>query len=373
MKTLLEKYDLSGHELRNHFVMAPMTRARRPDNVPNEETATYYRQRASAGLIISEGLPVSPEAQGYIAVPGIWTDEQVAGWRLVTDAVHDAGSTMFAQLWHVGRISHTSLQPNGQSPVSSSAKPIVDPRFQAFIYKEDGSEGRVDPSPPRVLETAEVARVTSDFKRAAQNAAEAGFDGVELHTANNYLFEQFLNPVMNDRTDRYGGSVENRVRFALETVDAVIEELGADRVGIRLSPYNQDGTAQDNWVEETYYCLADELAKRRVAYIHLNNSWIAGKPSLDDAFLKSFGAHFPGTIILAGAMSFERGEQLVEARLIDLPAFGQPFIANPDLVERYRDDIVVAKPDRDTFYGGGSKGYTDYPRAVLAPEQAAHV
>lgn len=364
MKTLLKKYDLSGRELHNHFVMAPMTRARRPDNIPDDETAVYYRQRASAGLIVSEGLPVSPEAQGYIAVPGIWTDQQVAGWKLVTDAVHDAGGTMFAQLWHVGRISHTSLQPNGQAPVSSSAQKIVNPKFQAFIYKEDGSEGRVDPSEPRALETDEVARVTSDFRHAARKAWAAGFDGVELHAANNYLFEQFLNPAMNDRIDRYGGSVENRARFALETIDAVIEELGATRVGIRLSPRNQDYTGQDGWIEETYNYLADELAERRIAYIHLNDSRIGGKPSLDDAFLKSFRAHFPGTLILAGAMSFERGEQLVEAGIIDLPAFGQPFIANPDLVERYRDDVVVARPDRDTFYGGGSKGYTDYPRAV---------
>lgn len=288
---------------------------------------------------------MSPEAQGYIAVPGIWTEEQVAGWKLVTNAVHDAGGTMFAQLWHVGRISHTSLQPDGQAPVSSSAKQIVNPKFQAFIYKEDGSEGRAEPSNPRALETDEVARVTSDFRHAARNASTAGFDGVELHAANNYLFEQFLNPAMNDRTDSYGGSVENRARFALETVDAVIGELGADKVGIRLSPHNQDDTAQNGWVEETYNYLADELAKRRIAYIHLNDSRIGGNPSLDDAFLKSFGAHFPGTIILAGAMTFGRGEQLVESGLIDLPAFGQPFIANPDLVERYRDDVVVAKPE----------------------------
>jgi N-ethylmaleimide reductase len=365
MKKLLETYDLGGRQLQNRFVMAPMTRARRPDCVADGETANYYRQRASAGLIVSEGTFVSPEAQGYINVPGIWTDEQVAGWKLVTEAVHGAGGTMFAQLWHVGRISHTSLQPNGQAPVSSSSKQIDDPRFKVFAYTDDGSEGRIDPSVPRALGTDEVARVSSDFAQAARNAGAAGFDGVELHAANNYLFEQFLNPALNDRTDRYGGSAENCSRFLLETVDAVAQELGAGRVGVRLSPYNQNPDIQNtDWVEETYTYLADELAKRRVAYIHLNDSWATDQPALDEAFLKALRVHFPGTIILAGRMTFERGEQLVEAGLIDLPAFGQPFIANPDLVERYRDDIVVAMPDRDTLYGGGSKGYTDYPRAV---------
>lgn len=365
MKKLLEPYKLGDNRLRNRFVMAPMTRARRPDHIADEETALYYRQRASAGLIVSEGTFVSPEAQGYIQVPGIWTAEQVAGWRLVTDAVHDAGGTMFVQLWHVGRISHTSLQPDGQAPISSSSKEVDDPRFKVFSYREDGSQGYVDPSMPRALETDEVARVTSDFATAARNAVAADFDGVELHAANNYLFEQFLNPGLNDRTDRYGGSVENRARFILETVDDVIAELGADRVGIRLSPHNQHpGKQDDGWVDETYHYLGRELATRKIAYIHLNDSWIGDQPGLDDAFLKTFRTHFPGTIILAGRMTFERGEQLVRDGLINLPAFGQPYIANPDLVERYRDDVVIVKPDSDTYYGGGSKGYTDYPRAV---------
>ena len=368
MKKLLETYDLSGRELRNRFVMAPMTRARRPDCVANTETATYYRQRASAGLIVSEGSFVSPEAQVYIQVPGIWTAEQDTGWKLVTDAVHDAGGTMFAQLWHVGRISHTSLQLDGQAPVSSSSQSVDDPRFKVFAYKGDGSQGRIDPSPPRALETDEVARVAGDFAAAARNAAAAGFDGVELHGANNYLFEQFLNPHLNDRTDRYGGSAENRARFALETIDAVIAEIGADRVGIRFSPYNQDPDKQDTgWVEETYLYLADQLDRRKIAYIHFNDSWTTGEPALTDEFLRTFRTHFPGTIILASKMTFDRAEQLVRDGLIDLPAFGQLYIANPDLVERYRDDVVVVKPDTDTFYGGGSKGYTDYPRAVDQP------
>ncbi|MDB5660525.1 MAG: alkene reductase [Cypionkella sp.] len=204
---------------------------------------------------------------------------------------------MFAQLWHVGRISHTSMQPGGQAPVSSSSRRVEDPRFKVFTYLEDGSEGYLDPSVPRLLETDEVARVTSDFVRGARNAVAAGFDGVEIHAANNYLFEQFLNPSMNDRTDRYGGSVESRARFALETIDAVVGELGADRVGIRLSPHNQQVEVQnDDWVEETYNYLADELAKRKIAYIHLNDSVTSGKHALNDAFLKTFRTHFRGTM-----------------------------------------------------------------------------
>lgn len=367
MKNLLERYDLAGRPLNNRIVMAPMTRARRPDYIANEETAAYYRQRASAGLIISEGTPVSPEGQGYINVPGIWTADQAQGWKLVTDAVHDAGARMFAQLWHVGRMSHTSLQPCGGAPVSSTTVPVRNPRFQVFTTTEDGGEGFVAPSVPRALLTNEVARVTEDFAKAARNAAAAGFDGVELHAANGYLFEQFLNPILNDRTDRYGGSVENRARFTLETIDALIDMLGTDRVGIRLAPHNQQFDMQDyDGVEETYFYLADELAKRKIAYVHLNDNWAAGRSVIDDTFLTQFREHFPGTIILAGAMTFERAEKLVEAGVIDLPAFGQPFIANPDLVERYRDGIPLAKPDRDTYYGGGSEGYTDYPRVAAA-------
>lgn len=367
MKKLLETHTLAGLNLANRIVMAPMTRARRPDYVADEETAAYYRQRSTAGLIVTEGTPVSPEGQGYINVPGIWSEEQTAGWKLVTNAVHNAGGRIFAQLWHVGRMSHISLQPGGEAPVSSTTKPVRNPKFQIFTVKDDGSEGFVEPSVPRALTTAEVARVTADFVQGARNAEKAGFDGVELHAANGYLFEQFLNPILNDRTDRYGGSVENRARFTLETIDALIEVLGSDRVGIRLAPHNQQFDMEDyDGVEETYFYLADELAKRNVAYVHLNDNWAAGRSVIDDAFLTEFRSHFPGTIILAGAMTFERGEQLVEGGIIDLPAFGQPYIANPDLVERYRDDVALAEPDRETYYGGGHEGYTDYPRATEA-------
>lgn len=367
MIDLFQPYAFAGHRLGNRISMAPMTRARRPDYVANGETASYYRQRASAGLIISEGTPVSAEGQGYINVPGIWSPEQVAGWRLVTEAVHQEGSTIFAQLWHVGRMSHVSLQPNGGKPVSSTSKPARDPKSMAFVFLDDGSAGMVEPSVPRPLETGEVARVIEDFVRGARNARDAGFDGIELHAANGYLFEQFLNPVLNDRTDQYGGSVGNRTRIVLETVDAMIDAIGAERVGIRLAPFNQqfDMPVYDDG-GETYLFLAGELAKRRIAYIHLNDNWAAGRSVIDDAFLRQFRDAFDGTLILAGAMTIDRAQRLVDDGLIDLPAFGQPFIANPDLVERLRRGAPLATSNRDTWYGGGSAGYTDYPALTEA-------
>jgi 2,4-dienoyl-CoA reductase-like NADH-dependent reductase (Old Yellow Enzyme family) len=362
MTELFQPYRFAGHSLNNRFVMAPMTRARRPDYVADAETALYYRQRATAGLIVSEGTPVSPEGQGYINVPGIWSAEQVKGWRLVTDAVHDEGGTIFAQLWHVGRMSHVSLQPGGAAPVSSTSQPARDPKSMAFVFLEDGTTGFAEPSVPRPLTTEEMARIAADFANAGRNAHAAGFDGVELHGANGYLFEQFLNPVLNDRTDRYGGSLENRARLLLETVDALIAAIGAHRVGIRLAPFNRqfDMPVYDDG-GETYLFLAHELSQRQVAYVHLNDNWAAGHSVIGEAFLRRFRQAFDGTLILAGAMTFERAQRLVDEGLIDLPAFGQPFIANPDLVERLRQGAPLAQPDRATYYGGGSAGYTGYP------------
>ncbi len=367
MVDLFKPYAFAGNCLANRIVMAPMTRARRPNYLADAETASYYHQRATAGLIISEGTPVSPEGQGYINVPGIWSPDQVAGWKLVTDAVHQEGSTIFAQLWHVGRMSHVSLQPNGGQPVSSTNKPARDPKSMAFVFLEDGSTGMVEPSVPRALETGEVARVVEDFVRGARNARDAGFDGIELHAANGYLFEQFINPALNDRTDQYGGSVENRTRVVLETVDAMIEAIGAERVGIRLAPFNRqfDMPVYDDG-GETYLFLARELTKRRIGYVHLNDNWAAGRSVINEGFLRQFRDAFDGTLILAGAMTIERAQRLVDENLIDLPAFGQPFIANPDLVERLRRGAPLATSDRDTWYGGGSAGYTDYPALTAA-------
>ena len=340
--------------------MAPMTRARRPDCIADAETARYYQQRASAGLIISEGTPVSEEGQGYIRVPGLWSAEQAAGWRLVTDAVHAKGGAIFAQLWHVGRVSHTLLQPGGQAPVSSTTTPVRDPKSKAFVTLPDGTDGFVEPSVPRALETGEVGRIVQDFAASARHADAAGFDGIEIHAANGYLFEQFLNPVLNDRTDRYGGAVENRARLVLETVDALVDVLGPGRVGIRLAPFNRQFDMPPYDAAETYLYLARELAKRPLAYVHLNDNWALGASVITEDFLAAFRAAYPGTLILAGAMTKERAVALVGKGLIDLPAFGQPFIANPDLVARLEHGYPLATPDRATYYGGGAEGYTDY-------------
>ncbi|TYL41423.1 alkene reductase [Dickeya sp. ws52] len=367
MSKLYETYQLGTYRLQNHVAMAPMTRARNANLIANEQTALYYRQRAATGLIVSEGTPVSPEGQGYIAVPGIWSDEQVTGWKLVTNAVHEEGGVIFAQIWHVGRMSHTSLQPEHGAPVSSSNKaPAKSPKTMAFINNEDGTQGFADPSEPRALETDEVARVTQDFVKAAKNAIAAGFDGIEIHAANGYLFEQFINPVINDRCDQYGGTLENRIRFLLETVDAVSDAIGPDKVGIRLAPNNRvfDMPAYPE-SEATYLVIAQELSKRHLAYVHLNDNFSSGSSDISEAYLREFRKAYTGTLILAGRMTKERAESLIDEGVVDMAAFGQPFIANPDLVERLQKGLPLATPNRATYYGGGSEGYTDYPKASI--------
>lgn len=365
---LFQASPLGRITLANRIVMAPMTRSRNPDYVANAQTARYYSQRASAGLIVSEGTPISPEGQGYIGVPGIWSPEQVAGWRLVTDAVHAAGGAMFAQIWHVGRMSHASLQPNHGAPVSSTDQaPAESPKNRAYIYLDDGSAGFGDPTPPRRLGSEEIARVVQDYVQAGQNAIAAGFDGIEIHAANGYLIEQFINPLVNDRSDRYGGSLENRTRLLFEVVDALAEAIGADRVGIRLSPNNRQHDMPeypDN--EATYLYIAKALSARGLAYIHLNDNFALGHSVISTAFLQAFRQAYAGCVILAGAMTQERAEQLLAEGLIDLAAFGQPFISNPDLVARLRDQLPLTPPERATYYGGDEKGYTDYPTASVA-------
>ncbi|WP_239581759.1 alkene reductase [Gordonia rubripertincta] len=360
MTQLFDEFRLGGLALGNRVVMAPMTRARCTDTVAGELTAEYYRQRATAGLIVTEGTPISPEGQGYAHVPGIWTDEQVAGWRGVTDAVHREGGQIFVQLWHVGRLSHVSLQPQGAQPVSASDSRARD--GMTFAFDDSGAVGFVPVSDPRALSVAEVERVADDFVGAARNAREADFDGVELHGANGYLIEQFLNPSSNTRTDRYGGSVENRVRFLLEVVDRVSAEVGASRVGIRLSPFSElfDMPAYPE-AAETYLHLASELGRRGVAYVHLIDQLPEGRRLLGEDFLRSFRTAFSGSIILAGGMTHELAAHLMGQGLIDLAAFGQPFIANPDLVARLRNDWPLATPDPTSLYGGGAEGYLDYP------------
>ncbi|MCS7476967.1 alkene reductase [Umezawaea endophytica] len=365
--SLFDDFDLRGLKLPNRVVMAPMTRARALAEVPDDLTARYYEQRASAGLIVTEGSPISREGTGYVFTPGLYTEDQVAGWQRVTDAVRGRDGRVFAQLWHVGRASHVSLQADGQPPVSSTSKASGD---SAFAYLPDGTPGRVDASTPRALRTDEVPRVVSDFATAATNADNAGFHGVELHAATQYLFEQFLNSQVNDRTDRYGGhTVANRIRFTLDVVDAVVERVGADRVGVRLSPFSTvGGMPADDRTEETYLALADELSARRVAYVHVHDtSGFGADANSIGARLRALLPHLRGdgtAIILAGGLTRRSATDLIDSGLIDLAAFGRPYISNPDLVERFRDDIPLAPANPAHFFGGDAVGYVDHPAAT---------
>ncbi|MBD1588950.1 alkene reductase [Pseudomonas typographi] len=366
---LFGEFKLGNTPLSNRIVMAPMTRSRAPDDIATEQVALHYTQRATAGLIVSEGTPISREGQGYLFNPGIYTPEQIEGWKLVTDSVHSAGGKMFAQLWHVGRVSHTSIQIDGKAPVSATCKPAQG--AVAFGYTENGEPGFVPTSVPRPLTTEEVARVVEDFAQAAQNAMDAGFDGVEIHGANGYLLEQFLNPLVNDRTDRYGAAdLQDRLRFVFDVVDAACARIDADRVGIRISPYGQlfDMPIYPE-IDETYSALCAGMHRRGIAYVHVmdqSHFFMAGESSAAQEqalreLLKQCKAELGETaLILAGDMTRERAQGLLDANLIDLAAFGQPFIANPDLVARLKNGWSLAVPDRDTYYGGGAQGYIDY-------------
>ncbi|MFG3289168.1 alkene reductase [Streptomyces sp. NPDC048179] len=368
-QNLFDPFDLRGLKLPNRVVMAPMTRARALDEIPDDLTVRYYEQRASAGLIVSEGAPVSREGTGYLFTPGLYTTRQVAGWRRVTDAVRGREGRIFAQLWHVGRASHVSLQADGIAPVSSTAKASGD---MAFAYGPDGLPGRVPASTPRALRTDEVARVVRDFAAAAANADQAGFHGVELHAATQYLFEQFLNSEVNDRSDRYGsGRVADRIRFTLEVVDAVAGQLGASRVGIRISPYSTVGNMPaDDRTEETYTALAGELADRGLAYVHVHDT--SGFAADDGALrrqlralLRRMRARMPQTaMVLAGGMTLDSANEMIDSNEIDLAAFGQLYTSNPDLPERFRTGTPLTPPNPATFFGGDATGYVDYPAAT---------
>lgn len=370
MSTLFDRYDLGGLALRNRIVMAPMTRSRAPSTVPDALVATYYAQRAGAGLIVTEGAQVSEQARGYLFTPGLHSKAQVQGWKAVTAVVHEAGGAIFAQLWHVGRVAHCSVQPGERAPVSSMAKAAEG--VQAFGYREDGTPGQMPTSTPRALAADELASITADFVAAARNAIEAGFDGVEIHGANGYLFEQFINGGLNVRDDRYGGAdIANRLRFVLETVDAVAAAVGSHRTGIRLSPFNRvfDMPAFDDEAA-TGLALARELATRDLAYVHLSNreAILAGG---GESFLKAFREVYAGgTLILAGSYTRDSAGADLAVGLADLVAFGRPFIANPDLVERLRNGWPLAEVDNASVYGGSAEGYTDYPIYRMEAEPA---
>ncbi|MGW9062705.1 alkene reductase [Achromobacter animicus] len=378
MTRIFEPYDMGPIKLRNRIVMAPLTRSRAPEDIADERVALYYAQRATAGLIVSEGTPISREGQGYLFNPGIFTEEQIAGWRLVTNSVRANGGRMFAQIWHVGRVSHPSIQNDGALPVSASSKTPVGAK--AFGYDESGAPGLVDPPAPRQLATSEIPRIVQQFAQAAANAVNAGFDGVEIHGANGYLFEQFLNPLVNDRTDAYSAaSMDNRLRFTLDVIDAVVERIGAQRVGIRISPYGQlfDMPLYPE-IDATYTRLIQEIGKRKLAYVHLmdQSGFAVGDTTIDDgaatgfrSLLSTFKSYLPQTsLILAGGMTRDRAEFLIANGVIDLAAFGTPFISNPDFVARLQNGWPLTPPDRATFYGGGAEGYVDYE--AYSPDDA---
>lgn len=361
MKSLFSEYDLSGLTLKNRVVMAPMTRSRAQNTVANEATALYYKQRAGAALIISEGSQISTQAVGYLFTPGIHRSEHIQGWKKVTEAVHEEGGKIFCQLWHVGRISHTSLHEGGAPPVSSSN--IRAKKTTAFAYDDQGKPAHLAASRPRALSTDEVKATVSDFVQAARNAIEAGFDGVEIHGANGYLIEQFINGGINNRNDEYNGqTLEGRMRFALDVVDAVVAQIGNSRVGIRLSPFNRvfDMPAFEGEAE-TWLALADELSKRDLAYVHISNRKAIISGDAGPSFLKRFRDAYKGTLILAGEYTQAEGQRDLEEGLCDLVAFGRPFISNPDLVKRLKNAWPLTPPNPSTFYGGGEYGYTDYP------------
>ena len=358
MPSIFDQFHLGPHGLRNRLVMAPMTRSRAVSHDPDDDTVLYYAQRASAGLIITEGTPISEEGRGYAYTPGIYSAAQVEGWRRVTDAVHDRGGAIFCQLWHVGRQSHVSLQPGGRLPVSSAA---VAANVEVWGFDANGNAISVPASVPRPLETGEIARVVAGIVAAAGNAMEAGFDGVEIHAANGYLFEQFINGALNTRTDRYGGSVENRLRFVLEALDAITQAIGELRTGIRVAPFGRFGDMHSYPDEEaTWLAVAEAFSKRTLAYVHLSDQETLGAEAIPAGFVDKFRAHYSGNLILAGGFEKQTAQAALDAGRAELIAIGRPFIANPDLVERYRNDWPVETPDRALFYTGGKRGYVDY-------------
>jgi N-ethylmaleimide reductase len=354
-KKLFEAYSLGKIELKNRIVMSPMTRSRAIGNVPNDLIATYYGQRSGAGLIITEGTSPSPNGLGYSRIPGIFSKEQVEGWKKVTSAVHSKGSKIFVQLMHTGRISHQLNLPNGATVLAPSA---VKPAGQMWT----DSNGMQDFPTPKEMSAAELFRAKEEYVTASKNAIEAGFDGVELHGANGYLLEQFLSPISNIRTDSYGGSIENRCRFVIEVASAVTEAIGKEKVGIRLSPY---GVASDMphypEIDETYTYLAKKLNDLGLLYIHIVDHSAMGAPQVPASIKKSIRNIFKGNLILAGGYDLNRAEQDIENCSGDLIAFGRPFINNPDLVYRLQNNKPLnAELDMTKFYTPDEKGYTDY-------------
>lgn len=348
---LLSPLNNSKLQFKNRVFMAPMTRSRAPEQVPTELMQEYYVQRASAGLIITEGTQISPEGVGYVFTPGIHTEEQIKGWQKITNAVHEKGGVIFSQLWHVGRASHPDFH-GGKLPVAPSAIAF---QGQAFTL-----QGPKDAVVPRALTTEEVKATVEDFRKAAEAAKRAGFDGVEVHGANGYLPAQFLEDGSNTRTDSYGGSIENRARFILEITDAAISVWGPERVSVRLSPRNPYNGMSDSNPEATYLYVAEQLEKRKVGILHLmeGSELPAGVQALAPRIRKIFS----GLLIINFGYTQETAENVLEQGVADAVSFGALFIGNPDLPERFAAHAPLATPDRASFYGGTDHGYTDYPK-----------
>jgi N-ethylmaleimide reductase len=355
MDTLFDPIRIGALDLANRIVMAPLTRNRAaPGQVASDLAVEYYRQRASAGLIITEGSQVSPEAQGYVDTPGIYNAEQVAGWRRVTEAVHAGGGRIVVQLWHVGRVSHVSLQLNGKAPVSSTAR-----RAETKTFLRGGF---VPVSEPRALSAAEIPAVVASYAHAARQAMDAGFDGVEIHGANGYLIDQFLRDSINDRKDEYGGAIGNRVRFLVEVMQAVVDAIGGARTGLRLSPVTPSNDAgQDSNPQALFEHAVAQLAPLGLTFIEVVEGQTAGARDFAPFDYAALRRRFNGAWIVNNGYDRRMAIDAVASHRADLVSFGRPFISNPDLVRRLRDNAPLNVPDPSTFYGGGVKGYVDYP------------
>lgn len=355
-KKIFEKYQLGNIELANRIVMAPMTRSRATDNIPNALMAAYYTQRAGAGLIITEGTSPSPNGLGYPRIPGAYSSAQTEGWRGVTQAVHAAGGKIFLQIMHTGRVSHPLNMPAGSEVLAPSAIGLTD----SEMYTD--AKGNQPFPQPKEMTAEDIKTAIQEYVTTAKNAIDAGFDGVELHAANGYLLEQFINPGSNQRTDKYGGGIENRIRFVIEVAEQVVAAIGKDKTAIRVSPYgafNEMGLYDE--LDETYALLAEKLNDLGLVYLHLVDHSSMGAPEVPDRIKEILRTKFERTFILSGGYTKERAENDLQAGKGDLVAMGRPWIANPDLVERFQEEAPLAEPDYDSFYTPGAKGYTDYP------------
>ncbi|QPG60393.2 alkene reductase [Shewanella eurypsychrophilus] len=345
---------------KNRIVMAPMTRSRttQPGDVPNDMMATYYKQRANAGIVVTEGAPISAVGRGYSMTPGIYTQAHIEGWKKATKAIHDEGSKTFIQLWHVGRRSHSSI--SGSQPLAPSAIKVPD---QVFGPLEDGF-GMIETEQPKAMSLQDIEDTIADFVQAAKNAMEAGFDGVEIHAAHGYLFDTFMRLVSNQRDDQYGGSQENRMRFMLETLKAVADEIGSDKVAVRVSPHVIEGFAdEDTDIVDMMLKALEKMAKMNLAYVHFSEN-ISRHIEVPESFRQQVRAVYPNPIMVAGKLTKESAHLLLKNKYADLVAFGTPYVTNPDLVARFKNDWPLAQFDADarlTLYGGGEEGYIDYP------------